>query len=100
MQDSVRRNERTSLREYVITVDYVKNPSSPPRRRLSHALGRVLNGRGHKVLYLDSEGTFRPERLAEIAQRWNLDEQTVASLAEEIGAIWDQMRRFSHCVET
>jgi DNA repair protein RAD51 len=34
-------------------------------------------GAGAKVLYLDSEGTFRPERLAEIAQRWNLDEQTV-----------------------
>jgi DNA repair protein RadA len=32
-----------------------------------------LNG---SALYIDSEGTFRPERLLQIAQRFNLDEKT------------------------
>ena len=32
-----------------------------------------------KVAYIDSEGTFRPERIAPIAQRYNLDLDAVLS---------------------
>ena len=32
---------------------------------------------GGKVLYIDTENTFRPDRLRPIAQRFNLDEDTV-----------------------
>lgn len=36
------------------------------------------NGGGNgKVLYIDTEGTFRPERIIEIAQRFNVDPEAV-----------------------
>jgi len=40
-------------------------------------LGVDQGGAAAKVLYVDSEGTFRPERLAEILPRWGLDEAQV-----------------------
>merc|ERR1711966_389599 len=39
-------------------------------------LGVDQGGAAAKVLYVDSEATFRPERLAEILPRWGLDEAT------------------------
>eukprot|EP00736_Rhodelphis_marinus_P009269 Rmarinus@m.5453 len=35
------------------------------------------NGGEGRALYIDTEGTFRPERLCQIAKRFNLDEQDV-----------------------
>ncbi|TDG48418.1 hypothetical protein AWZ03_005163 [Drosophila navojoa] len=35
------------------------------------------NGGEGKALYIDTEGTFRPERLSAIAQRYNMDEAAV-----------------------
>lgn len=40
-------------------------------------LGIGEGGAQGKVLYIDTEGTFRPERLAEIAKRFNLDGNAV-----------------------
>lgn len=31
------------------------------------------NGGEGRALYIDTEGTFRPERIAEIATRWGMD---------------------------
>jgi len=34
-----------------------------------------------KVLYIDTEGTFRPERICQIAERWGLDaEETLENI--------------------
>ena len=40
-------------------------------------LPRNQGGGAGKAMYIDCEGTFRPERLIEIAKRYNLDEQQV-----------------------
>ena len=32
-----------------------------------------MHSNGGKALYIDTEGTFRPERLEEIAERFGLD---------------------------
>ncbi|KAG0303476.1 recombinase rad51 [Dissophora globulifera] len=40
-------------------------------------LPTAMNGAEGKCLYIDTEGTFRPERLLAIAERYNLDGQEV-----------------------
>lgn len=40
-------------------------------------LPRSMGGGGGKVLYIDAEGTFRPERIAKIAERFGLDVEEV-----------------------
>ena len=40
-------------------------------------LPKSQGGGAGKAMYIDCEGTFRPERLIEIAKRYNLDEQQV-----------------------
>eukprot|EP00768_Dysnectes_brevis_P000784 gnl/Dysnectes_brevis/1179_a1316_2213.p1 GENE.gnl/Dysnectes_brevis/1179_a1316_2213~~gnl/Dysnectes_brevis/1179_a1316_2213.p1 ORF type:complete len:354 (+),score=93.27 gnl/Dysnectes_brevis/1179_a1316_2213:519-1580(+) len=40
-------------------------------------LGRSQGGAGGKVMYIDTEGTFRPARLEEIANRYGLDPASV-----------------------
>ena len=53
------------------------------KTQLSHTLSVVAqlpgeNGyTGGKVVYVDTENTFRPDRLRPIAQRFNLDEEAV-----------------------
>ena len=44
---------------------------------VSSFLPRALGGGEGKALFLDTEGTFRPERLAPIAARYELDEDFV-----------------------
>ena len=36
-----------------------------------------MGGAAGKVAYIDTEGNFRPERIAQIAQRYDLDPETV-----------------------
>lgn len=36
-------------------------------------LSRKCNGGGGKVAYIDTEGTFRPEKICPIAERFGLD---------------------------
>lgn len=40
-------------------------------------LPRSMGGGGGKVLYIDAENTFRPERIAKIAERFGLDQAQV-----------------------
>ena len=40
-------------------------------------LPRSMGGGGGKVLYVDAEGTFRPERIAKIAQRFGVEAEEV-----------------------
>ena len=40
-------------------------------------LDREQGGGAGKVLYIDTEGTFRPERIAPIAERYGLDAEQV-----------------------
>jgi RecA/RadA recombinase len=40
-------------------------------------LPRRNNGGGGKVAYIDTEGTFRPEKIAPIAERFGLDPSEV-----------------------
>lgn len=40
-------------------------------------LPRVMGGGGGKVLFLDAEGTFRPEKIGKIAERFGLDAEGV-----------------------
>ena len=42
-------------------------------------LSREHGGGGGKVLYIDTEGTFRPEKLQAIAERFDLDPEAVVS---------------------
>ena len=37
----------------------------------------LLGGADGKVAYIDTEGTFRPERIAQIAERFGMDPDTV-----------------------
>jgi meiotic recombination protein DMC1 len=39
-------------------------------------LPRSLGGADGKVAYIDTEGTFRPERIAQIAERFGMDPDT------------------------
>lgn len=49
------------------------------KTQLSHTMSVVaqlpkeLGGAGGKVAYIDTEGTFRPERIAQIAERFGVD---------------------------
>jgi meiotic recombination protein DMC1 len=40
-------------------------------------MGKKDKGGNGKVLFIDSEGTFRPERIAPIAERFGLDAEEV-----------------------
>ncbi|CAG8947360.1 unnamed protein product [Penicillium salamii] len=52
------------------------------KTQLSHTMSVVaqlpkeMGGAGGKVAYIDTEGTFRPERIAQIAERFGLDPDT------------------------
>jgi meiotic recombination protein DMC1 len=52
------------------------------KTQLSHTMSvmaqlpRSLGGAGGKVAYIDTEGTFRPERIAQIAERFGVDAET------------------------
>lgn len=52
------------------------------KTQLSHTMSVVaqlpkeMGGAGGKVAYIDTEGTFRPERIAQIAERYGLDPDT------------------------
>jgi meiotic recombination protein DMC1 len=52
------------------------------KTQLSHTMSVIaqlpkeLGGAGGKVAYIDTEGTFRPERIAQIAERFGLDPDT------------------------
>ncbi|KAJ5273898.1 Meiotic recombination protein dmc1 [Penicillium angulare] len=53
------------------------------KTQLSHTMSviaqlpRSLGGADGKVAYIDTEGTFRPERIAQIAERFSMDPDTV-----------------------
>jgi len=40
-------------------------------------MDRSSGGGGGKVAYIDTEGTFRPERIQPIAERYGLDHESV-----------------------
>ena len=40
-------------------------------------MDRSSGGGGGKVAYIDTEGTFRPERIQPIAERFGLDHESV-----------------------
>jgi meiotic recombination protein DMC1 len=52
------------------------------KTQLSHTMSviaqlpRSLGGADGKVAYIDTEGTFRPERIAQIAERFGMDPDT------------------------
>lgn len=52
------------------------------KTQLSHTMSVVaqlpkeMGGAGGKVAYIDTEGTFRPERIAQIAERFGMDPDT------------------------
>jgi meiotic recombination protein DMC1 len=52
------------------------------KTQLSHTMSVItqlpkeLGGAGGKVAYIDTEGTFRPERIAQIAERFGIDPDT------------------------
>jgi meiotic recombination protein DMC1 len=46
------------------------------KTQLSHTLAITTQLTGGKVIYLDTENTFRPDRLEKIADRFNLDRET------------------------
>lgn len=49
-----------------------QNPTCPHHVRSSAASQRQKGAEG-KVAYIDTEGTFRPERIAQIAERFGVD---------------------------
>ena len=52
------------------------------KTQLSHTMSVIaqlpkdLGGADGKVAYIDTEGTFRPERIAQIAERFGVDPET------------------------
>jgi meiotic recombination protein DMC1 len=52
------------------------------KTQLSHTMSVItqlpveLGGANGKVTYIDTEGTFRPERIAQIAERYGVDPET------------------------
>jgi RecA/RadA recombinase len=52
------------------------------KTQLSHTMSVIaqlpkdLGGAEGKVAYIDTEGTFRPERIAQIAERFGVDPET------------------------